>query len=148
MSFSQVVLRIGTSLVSWLVLFAYGIWLSVVDTAGCTDVNELFALLLGAAPFAVGAAVAVRATRPFADIHRMLRWGLLPLAILLILSAPAVWDHLQQVTLDGAGFCTQQSQAAWEPWWAPVQVIAMVVVLVVLARDFLTAGKSLGNSEH
>ena len=141
MSFSQVVLRIGTSLVSWLVLFAYGIWLSVVDTAGCTDGNELFALLLGAAPFAVGAAVAVRATRPFADIHRMLRWGLLPLAILLVSSLPEIWTYIQSVTHGGLGFCGPSTQAKWEPWWAPTQMIAIGLVLGILALDFLKAGQ-------
>ena len=51
MRFSEVFLRLGVSLVSWIVLYAYLLWLAVAGKVGCgPDGDEVFRLLLGLAP--------------------------------------------------------------------------------------------------
>jgi ABC-type molybdate transport system permease subunit len=72
---SEVFLRLGVALVAWMMLYAHVVWLAALHAMGCgPDGDELHRLLLGLAPLTCGFALLLHMTRPFADIHRILRW--------------------------------------------------------------------------
>jgi len=125
MRLSEVFLRIGSTLAAWMVIYAYFIWLAVVQRVECgVDGDEIYRLMLGMAPFAVGASFLLGASRPFPDIHRMLRWLGLPIAGLLLLAAPVIWQTLVVVNLEGGAICDGVPKSGWQHYWAPVQLIA------------------------
>jgi len=134
---SEVFLRIGCSFTAWMVIYAYFIWLAVVERAGCTaDGDEIFRLLLGMAPLAAGAAFLLRTTRPFPDIHRMLRWLGIPLIGLLFLTIPVIWDVLNLVNVNGGTICDFEVRASWHAFWAPVQLAATGICIAMVWRAF------------
>ena len=123
---SEVFLRLGSSLVAWMVLYAYFIWLAVLHKAGCqAGSDEMHRLLMGILPFAVGSAFLLRLTRPFTEIHSMLRWLAVPLALLLPVAVPAVWHVMSAVTLDGSAICGTGQRAPWQILWAPLQLLTI-----------------------
>lgn len=135
MRFSEVFLRLGLSLVAWILLLTYFIWLGVAGRVGCgPDGDELHRLVLGMAPFALCGAFLLRATRPLTDVHAILRWGAVPLALLLPPAAIAVWRVTVTVWIAKEGICGPDSVTLWEQAWPVVQlsVIAIIVLLVAL----------------
>jgi len=136
MRFAEVFLRLGSALVAWMVLYAYALWLAVMHVTGCgPDGDEMPRVLLGMAPLAVAAVFVLRLTRPFADIHRMLRWLGLPLGLLLVLSLRSVWGVFNRLFLQDLAICTADDVAAWELAWAPVQFLVVIVVAITVVRE-------------
>ncbi len=65
MRFAEVFLRLGTSLVAWMMLYAYIVWLAALNSLGCgPDGDEMHRLLLGMVPVACGFAFLIGATEP------------------------------------------------------------------------------------
>lgn len=130
MRLSEVFLRIGSTLAAWMVIYAYFIWLAVVPRVECgVDGDEIYRLLMGMAPFAVGASFLLGASRPFADIHSMLRWLGLPIAGFLLLAAPVIWQTFLTVNLGGGAICDGVLESGWQSYWAPVQFIAVCLCI-------------------
>lgn len=145
MRFSEVILRIGTALVAWMVVFAYFLWLAVAGRVGCDAEGEsLFALLLGAAPFAVLFAFLTRVSRPLKDVHGMLRWlGVGPalLSPFAVITFVFVW---RAVHGRGESLCSAGSPPDWQAYWLPVQVVAALVSLALIFSNW--KNKSSGNA--
>ena len=136
MRFAEVFLRLGSALVAWMMLFAYTLWLAAAHVVDCgPDGDEMYRLLLGLAPFTIAFAFLVRVTRPFDEIHRMLRWLGVPLSLLLILDARTVWGAASRVYVDATGLCGDGLGGQWEQAWVPVQVVTMLVVAALVARE-------------
>ncbi len=134
MRLSEVFLRIGSSLVGWMIVYAWFIWLAVADIAGCgAEGDEIYRLLLGMAPIAAGSALLLRVTRPFEDIHRMLRWLAVPLALLLFKTLPVIWSVFNDVNLGGNSICAGSTRSGWQVAWAPVQAVVTVVCAFMVA---------------
>ncbi len=133
MRFSEVILRIGTALVSWMVVVAYFLWLAVAGRVGCEAEGEsLFAVLLGAAPVAVLFAYLTRVSKPLQDVHSMLRWlGVGPalLSPFAIITFVFVW---QAVFGLGQSLCSAIPPPGWQVYWLPVQVIAVSACLAFM----------------
>jgi hypothetical protein len=84
MRFAEVFLRLGSSLVGWMLVYTYTVWLAALHVMGCgPDGDGMHRLLFGLAPFAVVMALPLRLTRPFPDIQRMLSWLGVPIILLL-----------------------------------------------------------------
>ncbi len=140
MRLSEVFLRIGSSFTAWMVIYAYFIWLAVVQRVDCgVDGEEIFRLLMGMAPVAAGASFALGLTRPFAEIHRILRWLGIPLIALLILTVPVIWQVFNAVNIDNAAICTGNLKANWQPLWAPLQMAVTALCIWKLLRTWRTA---------
>jgi hypothetical protein len=136
MRFAEVFLRLGSALVGWMVLYAYALWLAVMHIIGCgPDGDEMLRLLLGMAPFAVTAAAALRTTRPFPEIHRMLRWLGVPLVLLLLLSLRSIWGIFSRVHLNALAICSSGEAAAWELAWVPVQALALATIAYLVLLE-------------
>ena len=135
MSFAEVFLRLGVSLVGWMVLYAYLLWLAAARVAGCAaDGGEMYAVLLGLALLAAPSGFAVRATRPFAEVHALLRWLAVPLALLAPLALATVWQVFGRVHGEGTALCSALAPPAWQQAWVAVQLAALGTIFVVLAR--------------
>ncbi|MEM6638320.1 MAG: hypothetical protein AAF610_00320 [Pseudomonadota bacterium] len=133
MRLSEVLLRLGTSLVAWILLLTYLIWLGVVGRIGCgPDGDELHKLVLGLAPFAVGSAFALRATQPLDEVHRILRWIAVFLVILTPSALHAIWTVFGTVWLSGDRICAEGSVTSWENAWPIVHGMAIVAIAVLI----------------
>jgi hypothetical protein len=134
-SFAELFLRLGTALLAWMVLIAYFLWLAAVRVSGCSaDDDALWRLLLAFAPLALLAALLVWLTRPLDEVHRILRWGWVPVALLVPLALASVWPTLERAALAGLEICGDGTAPVWQVWWAPAQLTVMVVVGVLLRR--------------
>ncbi|MEQ8483181.1 MAG: hypothetical protein RIB46_02345 [Pseudomonadales bacterium] len=135
MSFAEVALRLGTCLVAWMVIYAYLLWVAVLRVSGCdADGEALWRLLLGVAPAAALAAGLVGLTRPISEVHELLRWGRLPLLLLLPLSLAGIWPTFERVTVSGLAICGPGPAPIWQAWWAPLQLLALTAVIVIAWR--------------
>ena len=136
MRFAEVFLRLGTALVAWMMLFTHVVWLAVLSKTGCgPDGDELHRLLLGLAPFTCAFAYLLRVTRPFAEIHSMLRWLGVPLGFLVLLALRTAWGVAHRVNVEGLAICGPGAPAAWQQAWAAAQALTLLVVATLAVRE-------------
>ena len=130
MRFAEVFLRMGVALVSWMIIYAHTLWLAALSKIGCgPDGLELHALLLGISPLTALAILMTRATRPIADIHRILRWFGVPVLLLAPWCLASIWQVAGPANVESVAICTAVGPAAWEIYWAPVQFVLLVYML-------------------
>jgi hypothetical protein len=147
MRFAEVFLRLGTSLVAWMILYAHVLWLAALHAMGCgPDGDELHRLLLGLAPFTCGFASLLRMTRPFAEIHRILRWLGAPLAALLPFALLSVWDVFTKAWIQSSSICGSEAPTLWQLSWAPAQLITLCVAAWMIVKDWRVSGLDTQNS--
>lgn len=140
MRFSEIFLRLGCALVAWMMLYAHFVWLAALGAVGCgPDGDELHRLLLGLVPVTVGFSFLLRMTGPFMDIHRILRWLGLPLAVLMTAGAYQVLLVSRSVYATGDGICSVNTAATWHQIWGPAQLFAIVVSAWMIIRIWRTA---------
>ncbi len=135
MRFAEVFLRLGSALVAWMMIYAHFLWLAVLFRLSCgPDGDEMHMLLLGLAPITIGASFVLRATRPFREIHSMLRWLGVPLLLLTPFIVRSIWQAVDTVVINESSFCANQPPFIWEIVWAPAQIITVSVVLWLVVR--------------
>jgi hypothetical protein len=133
--FAEVFLRLGSALVAWMMMYAYFLWLAAAYVIACgPDGDEMHRLLLGLVPFVGGFAFALQVTRPFTEIHSMLRWLGVPLFLLLPFALRSVWNVFQTVNLNAAAICTDHVPPTWQTLWAPLQMITLLFALYMIVR--------------
>jgi hypothetical protein len=127
--FAEVFLRLGCALVAWMMLYAYVLWLAALYVVGCgPDGDELYRVLLGLAPVTAAFAVLLRVSRPFTEIHSMLRWLSIPLLLLLPFVGRSLWQVVQLVNLDAVAICANTVPSTWQTLWVPIQVLTLIWV--------------------
>ena len=135
MRFSEIFLRLGCSLVGWMVVTAYFLWLAVAGRVGCDgETGELFRLLLFAAPVAAAMAFLTRATQPMPEVHRMLRWIGVVQLLLLPFALVTVWNVAQIAYFESPSACSPDTFQGPMRYWPVVQVVAVIVCLRIFAR--------------
>lgn len=135
MRFAEVFLRLGASLVAWMVIYAHVLWLAVLFRLACgPDGDEMHKLLLGLAPITIGSAFALRSTRPIEEIHSMLRWLGVPLLLLVPFVVQSIWQAVETVVINESAFCANVPPAIWQIAWAPAQIITLSLVLYMVYR--------------
>ena len=135
MRFAEVFLRLGASLVAWMMLYTHFLWLAALYAIGCgPDGDEMHRLLLGLAPFTCAFALLLRVTRPFAEIHGILRWLGAPLLLLLPFAVRSTWQVFESVSIESSAICASGAPAAWQQLWAPVQLITLSFVSYMVVR--------------
>ena len=137
MRFAEVFLRLGCGLVGWMVLVAYFLWLAVSGRVGCeASGDDLYRLLLVAAPIAAILSLLTTATRPMPEVHAILRWIAVLPALLLPLIVIALSRVAQSVYSAGEAVCGPGPVPMWQTLWVPVQVTAFVVCVAVIVRSW------------
>lgn len=118
-----------------MMLYAYIIWLAALHAMGCgPDGDEIHRLLLGLAPFTVGFAFLLSVTRPFAEIHSILRWLAIPLLLLLPFAVRSLWEVFQSVNRDASAICASGAPENWQTLWAPIQLLTLLLVLYMVVK--------------
>ena len=135
MRFAEVFLRLGCALVAWMMTFAYLVWLAALHAMACgPDGDEIYRLLLGMAPAVAAIALLLRVIRPFGDIHKMLSWLAVPLALLLPFALRNIWQVFATVNLDNGAICSAGEPATWQQIWSPAQFFAVLFVAVLVVK--------------
>ena len=135
MRFSEVLLKLGVSLVSWIVLYAHILWLAVAGKVGCgPDGDEVFRVLLGLVPLTLLCTWLLKATRSLGEVHRTLLWASLPLLLLSPFAMKAVAMVASGVNLHGRSICTAELPSWWEQIWAPAQLLVLVFAAIIIVR--------------
>jgi hypothetical protein len=138
MGLGEFVLRLGASLVAWLVVHAHLVWLATLLALGCgPDGDQLWRLLLGSAPVAGGFSCLFGAVRAVPGLASSLRWLALPLVVLVPAGLVAAHDAFATATLGGRALCAEAPAALWERLWAPVQFGALAVIASMALRAWL-----------
>jgi len=136
MTVAEVLLRIGCTIVAWLLLYTHCLWLSVVQQVGCgSDADALWRLLLGLIPITVTFGLLIGAANKVSSVQATLRLGAIPLLILLPLALSAVWPTFTTSTLGNQPICGIRD-VAWHQWWAPVQLAVLVFIGVIAYRNW------------
>ena len=135
MRFAEVFLRLGCSLVAWMLLYTLTVWLAALHAIGCgPDGADMHRLLLGLAPFAAGFAFLLRVTRPFPEIHRILSWLGIPLALPAPFALYNVAKVFARTTIGASSICSSDPATAWQLLWAPVQIVAIGLIAFLIIR--------------
>jgi membrane protein required for beta-lactamase induction len=126
-----------------MVTFAYVVWLATLHAMRCgPEGDEMHRLLLGMAVVAALMAPLLRATRPFAEIHRMLSWLAAPLALLSVFAVGNTWSAFSTVYIEHEAFCAGGEPPLWQLLWAPAQIAALVVVAVFIGAVWREARRA------
>lgn len=122
-------LRLGCSLVGWMVVYAYCLWLATLRVVGCgPDGDEFWRVLLGFAPIAAAFSALLGVSAALPSLHQILRWGIAPLLLLIPLGLLPVWSTFETVNLQGTAICEPGAAAGWHLWWAPTQIACLVAI--------------------
>jgi hypothetical protein len=139
MRFAEVFLRLGFSLVAWMMMYTYAVWMAALHVIGCgPEGDEMHRVLLGVGLLALVMALALRLTRPFPDIHRILGRLVWPLALLAPFALKNIWVVYQRANLDGLAICAEQAPSTLQIIWAPAQflvIFGLTALFVVLGRS-------------
>ena len=146
MRFSEIFLRLGASLVGWMVLIAYLMWLAVTRKLDCaTSGDELFLLLLYTGPPAALMSLMIQATRPMREIQAILRWLIVVPALLLVPVLLALFEIATGIYLDGDALCAAGTPPTWQLVLPVVAALSVIVILFTCVRVFLTSGDKPGD---
>ncbi len=140
MRFAEVFLRIGCSLVGWMILIAYVVWLAVAGRIACTDDTvDLYNLLFFAAPIAMFLALMIRATRALPDIHRTMRWiGVFP-ALFIPNAVLTITAAAKSVFASTTGPCGIGLTEGGFPIWPVIQAISLLGIVALLVINWREA---------
>lgn len=137
MTVIEMFLRLACSLVGWMVVYAYCLWLATLRVIGCgSDGDEFWRLLLAMAPLAVVFALLTGATAKLPALHQVLRWGVVPLVLLVPLAFAAAWATFSIVNLGGQAVCAAPPAPGWQRWWAPAQFGALALICLFAIRTW------------
>lgn len=138
MNAAELFLRLGCTMVGWLMVFTHLLWLGTTRVVSCgTEGDALWRMLLALAPLAIAFSFTLQLTRKLPAVHNMLRWGIAPTIVLALLALLAVWPFLLNATLAGQPIC-ELPDTKWHPWWAPVQLLAIALLVYKAIEAFRT----------
>ena len=155
MSLAEIFLRIGCTLVGWMLAYGYCLMLAVVAELDCVALGPRFGR--DALVFAGLSAVFVPLIpmgRRVAGLELIFKGFTLPLLALAPLAAAEVLPFFEAATLGNAHLCTVLAPASsdaprpfWHPLWAPVH-FAVLLGLVWAASRFWWPRQSAGSGDR
>ena len=138
MGFSEILLRLGSHLVGWLIIYSHLIWVAVIPQITCgPEGEELFRLSLGFSPLVIVASLILGLANKLETVVESLRWLALPLIFLLPLVIKPVVAALETSTFGGLGLCEPVPATFWQLAWAPVQTVVIIFIIVASIRFVL-----------
>ena len=73
------------------------------------------------------------------EIHRILSWLGVPLALLLPFVVNNIWIAFSKTSVQGLSICTNAAPARWQILWAPAQLMTVVVIALLVVREWRKA---------
>jgi hypothetical protein len=133
--FAEVFLRLGSSLVGWMMVYTWLVWMAALHAMSCgPEGDEMHRVLLGLAPFTVVMGLLLRMTRPLPDVHRLLARLGIPLLLLLPFAVRNIWNVFDRTNIDGLAICSANTAATTDQIWAPAQFLVLVVLAFLVIR--------------
>jgi hypothetical protein len=140
MTLIEVLLRLGCSIVAWLVVYTHCLWLATLYSVGCgSDGSEFWRLLLGFAPITLGFTLLLGSANRIPAIRGTLAWLALPLLLLLPLAVRGLWPTLRSATFNHSAICAEGAASLWHVAWAPVQIATLAAVGFMALRVYRNA---------
>ncbi len=156
MTLAEILLRLGCTLVGWMLVYAHALMLAVISRLDCTAQGPRFgrdALLF--AGLAALFLPLIPMGRKLPGLTSILRAFTVPLALAVPLAVREVWPFAVGSTLGDASLCAVLEPTAagspaapWHAWWAPLQ-LAVLAGAVVAAVSFwrpVALGSGAGRS--
>ena len=126
----EVLLRLGVSLVGWMIIYTHCVWTGTLTATGCgADGDALWRLLLGFAPITIGFCLLLNVSAKLHSVHPTLRWLAAPLVFFIPAALWAIWPTFVGATLEGQSICPGDPVMAWHFWWAPAQLAVFGIIL-------------------
>ncbi len=139
----EVLLRLGVSLVAWMVIYTHCVWTGTLNVTGCgADGDALWRLLMGFAPFTVLFCLLLNVSAKLVEVHRILRWLAVPLAVFLPVALYATWPWFVHATLDDKAICSDSAANTWHVWWAPLQFAVFGLIAWSVWRVWRSANET------
>lgn len=140
---ASVFLRLGTTLVAYMVLIFHLLLVALVSQLKCNgDEPPIWVLTFFTAVIAFVFALALLVSRPLKSVVPMLKWGCLPVVALLPFALIAVLPVFGGSTLGGAPICpgiSAYSNLVWQQAWAPLQMGLLLIIAVQAVRYWYMA---------
>jgi hypothetical protein len=145
-SFAEVFLRLGCTLVAFMVLIGHLLWLSILPRIDCsTDGASLWFALFGLAPLTFVLALLLLTSRPLTSVVSMLKWGCLPVGLLVPMALLGTLPTFSATTLGGAPICpdiSAQALPVWQQVWGPVQLGLIALIAIQTLRYWMMANQA------
>ena len=142
---AQVFLRLGLRLVAYLLLFVHLAFVAAVPSLKCSGDNpDIWQLTFYLAPLTLVFALLLLASRPLKTVVQTLRWGCVPLVVLVPLALIGTLPTFSATTLGGAPICpgvSAYSNLVWQQGWGPVQLGLIAIIAIQATRYWLMAAK-------
>jgi len=148
LAFANVFLRLGCTLVGFMVVFGHLLWLWILPQIDCAVDGHAFwyALFWMSIPTLIFAALLL-ASRPLTSVVGGLKWLCIPVIGLLPLALLGVWPTLQATTFGGAAICPHPDNynpsMTWQIMWGPLQLIVLSAIGVQAIRYWRMAAKAI-----
>lgn len=136
MRLAEVLLRIGSALVAWMMLYTYFLWLALLTPKCENGGDDLFALLTFMAVIAIGASLLLRVTRPLPEIHQILRWLGLPVCAIALLAIPRVLQTLNTRNFSNGRVSVDTVVDCAPSYWAPLQLVTVLFCIWMIFTLF------------
>jgi len=140
---ASIFLRLGVTLVAFMTLFCHLLFLALLPQLKCNgDEPPIWVVTFVTAFIAFVSALSLLASRPLKSIVQMLKFGCVPLVILLPFGLFAVLPIFGASTLGGAPICpgiSAYSNLVWQQAWAPLQMGLLVIIAVQVVRYWYMA---------
>lgn len=128
---AEVFLRVGVTLVSWIMCYAHTLMLAVLPQTDCSETNAgLWEPTFYLAPLTVLAVWALGFGHNLRDVAR---WLTIPLILFTVLAFLGTLPYLTHTTLNAEPACsllnpdfTESFVPAWQRAWAPLQVLVLL----------------------
>ncbi len=135
---ASIFLRLGVTLVAFMTLFCHLLFLALVPQLKCNgDEPPIWVVTFLTAFIAFVAALSLLAARPLKSVVQALKWGCIPLLILMPFGLFGVLPVFGASTLGGAPICpgiSAHSNLVWQQAWAPLQMGLLVIIAIQVAR--------------
>ena len=142
---ASVFLRLGITLVAYMVLVAHLLMLAIVPQTKCTgEGTEIWVAIFAMSPLTFIFALLLLASRPLKSVVQMLKWGCVFIVLLLPFALIATLPIFGSTTLGNAPICpgiSAYSNLVWQQAWAPLQMGLIVLIGVQAARYWYMAHK-------
>lgn len=140
---ASIFLRLGTTLVAYMMLIAHLLMVALVPQAKCSgDAPDIWVVTLVTALLALTFALVLLASRPLKSVVQMLRWGCVPVLILAPLALIGALPIFSSTTLGGAPICpgiSAYSNLVWQQAWGPLQLGVIAIIVIQTTRYWLMA---------